>query len=311
MRVIRIDDISKLPVIEKKSVAAHGYFDAIHLGHQSLINKSIEIAKENDFYSAVITFFPNPHLLFARDMITNNFMDVTPMRNKLDIFESMGIDIVFVVNLLNFKNIGAKEYIHNFLAKVNIGHLVIGYDNSFGKDNAGNIDTIEKYIDGVMDYTICEPFLTDGYKVSTTRIKKLITDGNYLEVERLLGRNFKIKGRVFEGRRLGRTIGFPTANVYIGEDQFKPGRGVYATYAYVNGVKYNAMTNVGINPTVSDDNNIKIEVHLIDADVEIYHQSIEVEFISKVRDEVKFSSIDELKIQLEKDKETIKSLLLS
>jgi len=311
MRVIRIDDISKLPVIEKKSVAAHGYFDAIHLGHQSLINKSIEVAKEKDYNSAVITFFPNPHLLFARDMVTNNFMDVTPMRNKLDIFEKMGIDIVFVVNLLNFKSIGARDYIHNFLAKVNIGHLVIGYDNSFGKDNAGNIDTIEKYIEGVMDYTVCDPFLIDGYKVSTTRIKKLISEGDYQEVKRLLGRNFKIKGRVFEGRRLGRTIGFPTANVYLGEDQFKPGRGVYATYAYVNGVKYNAMTNVGINPTVSDDNNIKIEVHLIDADVEIYHQTIEVEFISKVREEVKFESIDELKSQLEKDKETIKNLLLS
>jgi riboflavin kinase/FMN adenylyltransferase len=276
-----------------------------------LINRSIEIAKEKDYYSSVITFFPNPHLLFGSDNSLVNFMDVTPMRNKLDIFEEMGIDIVFVVNLLNFRGVGAQNYITEFLEKINIGHLVIGYDNSFGKNNAGNIDTIESLIGDSMDYTVCEPFLVDGHKVSTTRIKEHIVNGDYEEVKRLLGRNFTIKGRVFEGRRLGRTIGFPTANVYLGEDQFKPGNGVYATYAYVRGKKYNAMTNVGVNPTVSEDSNTKIEVHLIDADVEIYHYQIEVEFISKVRDEVKFSDVEALKAQLEKDKENIKKLLLT
>ncbi len=309
MRVIRIDDIRKLPVIEKECVAAHGYFDAIHLGHQSLIKKSVSIAKEKGWNSAVITFFPNPHLLFSRGGSSSNFMDVTPIRNKLDVFDSMGVDIVFVVNLLNFRSINAKNYIHDFLAKINIAHLVVGYDNSFGKDNLGNIDTIGQLIDGAMEYTVCEPFLIDGFKVSTTRIKSHIRNGEYEKVKELLGRNFRIKGRVFEGRRLGRTIGFPTANVYLGEDQFRPGNGVYASYAYVNGVKYNAMTNVGVNPTVSNDNNIKIEVHLIDVDVEIYHQQIEVEFVKKMRDEKKFSSIDELKAQLENDRETIKKLL--
>jgi len=309
MRVIRIDDINRLPSIKEKCVAAHGYFDGIHLGHQHLIKKTIKIANVKGLKSSIITFYPNPHLLFTNFYQDNSFMEVTPLSQKVKLFEDMGIDIVFVVNLFNFKDIDVKSYIDDFIVKINIGHLVIGYDNAFGKNGEGNINTIGQLVDGKLEHTVCEPYLFEEEKVSTTRVKEFITNGDFENANKLLGRSFKVSGTVFEGRQLGRTLGFPTANIFLGDDQYRPGRGVFASYAYVNGCKYEAMTNVGVNPTVCDDNNIKIEVHFIDQDIDLYGKKVTVEFISKIREEKRFEKLEELKKQLNIDESIIKSLL--
>jgi riboflavin kinase/FMN adenylyltransferase len=214
--------------------------------------------------------------------------------------------VVVVPFTREFSILPAQEYIERFM--VNIFHphsIIIGYDHRFGQDRKGNLKLLEKY-SGIYNYELIEipPQLIDHAAVSSTKIRHAITAGRMEDASQMLGRNYAIKGTVIHGNKLGRTLGYPTANIQpLEPEQIIPANGIYAIQATYNGKPYNGMLSIGYNPTVSDKKELRIEANLFDFDKEIYGDALEILFIKKFRNELKFNSVEELSKQLHKDKE--------
>lgn len=283
-----------------KNVVALGKFDGVHIGHRELINKAVLIAKERNINSLVCTILP-----------LNTYKGITTEEKKEEIIKSLGADCVVKEYLTeDFKKLSPEEFVKNILLeKYNCAHVVVGYNFKFGAERSGNVSLLstlcEKYNIGI---TIIESVMqenTDGIlePVSSTRIRKLIENGNTCEIKKCLGRDFCMWGKVSEGKHLGRKIGFPTVNFYPDENDLIPKHGVYAVNLYIESREFWGITNVGINPTVEKGKNIKIETYIFNFDgSEIYGSDIRVKFIEFIRSEIKFESVEHLKMQIEKDK---------
>jgi len=276
--------------------AAIGNFDGVHLGHQKLIYE----CKRHGYKSAVLTFYPHPSVFLKK---IPNYPLVTPLEKKSDIIARFGVDYLIVIEFTEELSQMTKEEFISKLKLLNIKSIVCGYDFTFGRRAEGNISDLAKEF----EFYEVKKFVFDDVRVSSTYIRELISTGNVKEANRLLGRIFSITGKVKYGNQLGRLIGFPTANIDY-KNYFLPAPGVYFANVLVDGIPHLGMANIGHNPTFNFKDKLELEVHIFNFDEDIYDNTIEVFFLTKIRDEKKYASKEELINQLKADKETCLSL---
>ncbi len=289
MKSIFIKDKNFTPLPEPVC-AAIGNFDGVHLGHQKLI----EECKRHNLKSAVVTFYPHPSVFLKK---IPDYRLVTPLEHKAEILSRLGIDYLIVVEFDNeLAQMSKEDFIKN-MKFMNIQAFVAGYDFTFAKKAEGNIKDLAQNF----EFYEVKKFIFDDVRVSTTYIRELLTNGNVHEANRLLGRQFSIRGNVVFGSQNGRIIGFPTANIDY-KNYLLPASGVYFVNVKVDGIIYLGMCNIGHNPTIRYVEERRMEVNIFNLDEDIYGDNIEVIFVEKIRNETKFSSIEELRLQLCNDK---------
>ena len=306
-----LKDISEFEY-DKKSAVTVGTFDGIHLGHKEIIEKLNSVKDSKGLRSIVITFEPHPQIV-----LRNRVQDIkilSTLEEKLEIFKDLGIDIVYVINFTkDFSETTAEDFYKKYLIdKIGLNDLILGYDHMFGKNREGNFDTL-KTLSEKYDFTVdkVEEFKIDGEHISSTVIRHLLTEeGNVKKVNRILGRHYSLEGKVVAGKKLGKELGYPTANIDL-TNKYKliPKIGVYAAEVLIEGKKYFGMMSIGKNPTVTDDESIKLEVNIFDFDRDIYGKEIKVNLIEYIRDEKKFDSLEDLKKQMSLDEESSKKII--
>ncbi len=302
-------DINNLPAFNK-AVITVGTFDGVHKGHRVIINEVVSHAQKVGGESVLITFDPHPRkLLFPNEPLGI----ITPLEDKERLLQEAGISHIIVVPFTKeFSNLSAREYVEQFLVgKFNPHSIVIGYDHHFGHDRLGNIEMLKEYAP-VYNYELIEipAQLIDAAAVSSTRIRNAIKEGKVADAAQMLGRNYSIKGTVVHGNKLGRTIGYPTANIDPQDkEQSIPAIGVYTIQARHNDKLYGAMMSIGYNPTVTDKKEVRIEANIFDFDLDIYGDELEIVFIERLRNEQKFPSLDALIDQLHVDKKDSLAIL--
>lgn len=284
-----------------------GNFDGIHRGHQELIKESVDFSKKNGFKSVVFTFANHPANYFKPGHVKK----IVNNKDKMDVMKSLGVDIYLNMPFDDrMTKISAEEYVKDILLhKLHAKKVVIGHDFTFARKKEGNADTMsylgKKY---GFDVEVVSPVKVDGERISSTSIRKLIESGEVDEANRLLARRFSVEGEVIHARQLGRTMGFPTANILYDKDMVIPAIGVYATAVEVDKKLYMGATSVGKNPTVTDEDKITIETYILNFDEDIYGKILKVGFVKRLRGEIKFSGLDELRNQLDKDVVNVKEV---
>ena len=278
---------------------ALGFFDGVHIAHQKVISKAVDFAKENNLKSAVITFKKSPAVYFKNTEIKS----ITSLSDRLKLIENMGIDYAFVIDFEKIAKFDAYDYVKNVIVKyLTPKAIVTGFNHTFGLNKSGNnelLKTLENEF-GFKYFEIGQETL-NGNIVSSTLIKKYLSEGDVLSANKMLGRNFSVENKVEKGEQLGRTLGFKTANLIYPKNITDVKNGVYGASVLYNGEKFKGILNLGVKPTVSNLNKRILEVNIFDFDKDIYGEDIVVEFEEKIRDEKKFSSIEELKLQIKKD----------
>jgi len=292
--------------IENSTSATIGNFDGVHIGHKKILTAIKKEAKQQGLSSCVITFHPHPQKVLQNIDIPL----LVPIRERLKLLEEQGIDVVACYTFTkDIAKISAQDFVTDILVgKLNLKHLIVGPDFSFGRKREGNLSLLNKMgSEYGFDTEVVETALLDGEIVSSTSIRNLVREGNLIKAGKFLGYNFYIEGQVKEGERRGRQIGFPTANLETDWD-ILPKVGVYATLANVDGTKYQSITNIGFRPTFGH-SELLIETHIFDFNQDIYKKRIKVEFVDRVRDEQKFNGPEALVEQIKKDVEKVKEIL--
>ena len=298
MEIFNISDISEIKKENKKRVVALGFFDGIHKAHQKIIGSAVVEATEKGFKSAVITLDKSPKEYFGK----TSEESLTPTNKKNELLTNLGVDEVYYLEFNEkLQNLSAEEFINNILKKLNVDKVFCGFDYRFGYKGLGTPDLIK---DNGIEVMVQEKQKIDEEKISTTVLKEFVKKGEFSKYKEYTGRYYSISGLVVKGRQLGRTINFPTANLELDGKYLLPEtNGVYITKIKVNNNIYKSVTNIGYNPTVSDEKNKKfIETHILDFDEDIYGEKIEIYFYEFLRKEQKFESFDHLKEQLKLDK---------
>ncbi|MFM1650865.1 bifunctional riboflavin kinase/FAD synthetase [Brevibacillus sp. B_LB10_24] len=279
---------------------ALGYFDGVHIGHRRVIQKAIDVAALSGWRSAVMTFDPHPREVLGQTGYTRY---LTPLEEKLEQIEKMGVDIVYIVTFdIPFSSIYPEDFINEFLMPLQVKHVVVGFDYTFGYRGMGTALTLQEKSAGRYGLDIIGPVNRLGEKVSSTVIREYLHDGDVEQARLLLGRPYKVKGTVVHGDKRGRSIGFPTANIRVDKPYLIGKNGVYGVRFTLEGRAYQGVMNVGIKPTFELEKKLKsLEVHLFDFDEDIYGKEVEVEFLFFMRDEQKFAGVESLIAQIEQD----------
>jgi len=284
-------------------VVTLGVFDGVHIGHQQVIQKTINLANKKNGKSIILTFDRHPKSF----LVQTQQSCITSLEHRLLLFEKLGVDISVVLEFnKKIAEISAEDFITKILyewlgAKV----VVLGFNCSFGKDRRGNASMVRDYAEKYgFEVVTCDPLEFEGEITSSTTIRKHIIQGNLQKARGMLGRRVSVFGTVIKGSGRGKGLGFPTANLNL-HHEIKPPSGVYATKVFLEGREYNAITNIGTCPTFGEsahNDGPVVEVHIIDFNESIYGKDLEVQFLYKLREETRFESTDELKMQLERDK---------
>ena len=285
-------------------VIATGFFDGVHIGHRHVISTLIDEARRRGDESMVVTFWPHPRNVLQDD--ARNLRLLTSLDEKTELLKGLGVDHVEVLPFTKeFSRLTSRQYIHEYLVgRFGCRAILLGYDNRLGSDLAGP-DEIGKIAEAEgVDVILCSRIeIPGGLVISSTKIRKAISSGCIEEANQMLGYEYSLLGVVVAGNQLGRTIGFPTANMQLYEPlKLVPGNGVYKVRVEAVGRILAGMCNIGLRPTVSHDTRLTIETNIFDFDEDIYGLPIKVTFLRKIRDEHRFSSIGELKAQLEQDR---------
>lgn len=278
---------------------ALGSFDGLHLGHMHLIDKTIKLSRKNNVKSMICTFENHPLSVINKEICPKLIMNND---TKISLLEDTGIDVVNIAKFdEEFMKITPEDFIKNMVECYNAKGIVIGFNYRFGYKNLGDVEMLQKYSTklGYKLY-VCEAINIDNEVVSSSKIRHLIAEGNIIKANELLGRPHSITGNVIKGKQIGRTIGFPTVNLNYNKEYILPKGGVYYTVVEYNSYLYKAITNIGYNPTV-EGGKLSVETHIVNFDKQIYGETVKINFISRIRDEVKFNTIGELKQQLVKD----------
>ncbi len=293
-----------------RPVITLGAFDGVHLGHLEILKKICSTAIEKDGESVVVTFWPHPRMV-----INHNYPIklLNTLEEKIALIGKTGIQHLMVLPFTDdFSNLSSLEFVEKILVeKLNVYHLIVGYNHHFGKNREGNYDRISEY---ALTYGFTAEKLDAQYveneKVSSTLIRNALQSGLVELANKYLGYTFSITGFVISGAKLGRTLGFPTANIKVNND-FKliPHNGVYAVEAMVNNKLLKGMMNIGFRPTVNSEPKLTLEVHLFNFNDDIYDQEITVYFKQWVRNEIRFRNLDQLIQQLSVDKTTVMKIL--
>jgi riboflavin kinase/FMN adenylyltransferase len=287
--------------LQYKTYIALGSFDGLHKGHMKLVKEAKKMAKENNGKSMVFTFKDHPLNVINKEIAPKILLD-NPSKAK--ILEKNGVDIV---NFIDFDKecmeLSPEDFIKKMLYYYNADGFVVGFNYRFGYKNLGDIELLNKMSQEFnFNLNVVSPVKYLNEVISSSKIRHiLIDDGNVDKAKKMLGRNYFLKGNVVRGKQLGRKLGFPTVNLNYNTKYVLPRGGVYYTLIEYKNKLYKGITNVGYNPTV-EDKKLNIETHILDFHEDIYGEDIIIYFSKRIRDEKKFSSLEELKQQLEKDK---------
>ena len=284
-------------VDDKPDVTCIGAFDGVHLGHQALINMAKSISTKYQ----ILTFDPVPKKYFN---IMHRLLSTKDM--KIDILSRFNPESVIFLNFEDVKDLNPKDFCNILEKKLNTKSIVVGKDFKFGKNREGDFNFLIKYF-GKSNVHVLNDYVVNDSKISSTLIKSTINQGNLDLANQYLGYSYKLKGTVMHGNRMGHQIGFPTANISIDINLVVPKFGVYEVVVIKDDKTYKGVMNIGNRPTVSNDLKLSYEVHILDFDEDIYGSFLEVEFVSFIRDEIKFDNIEELKNQISIDIESIKN----
>jgi riboflavin kinase/FMN adenylyltransferase len=295
-----------------KPVVTIGTFDGVHLGHQKVILRLQEFAKQHNGETVIFTFHTHPRLVTSPN--ENNLRLLTTLKEKINLFKKYGIDHLIIYTFdKEFSELSYSEFVEKILVeKIGTHCLVVGYDHKFGKNREGGFEYL-KNCARKFNFEIerLDALLVDTDSVSSTKIRNALQNGEIEKANQYLGYRFTLHGKVVEGKQMGRKLGYPTANIEA-SDKYKiiPGYGVYAVKIELNGADYKGMLNIGTRPTFNNNaDNRSIEVNIFDFEADVYGKEITLQFAGKIRDEQKFGSIEMLVNQLEKDKKTALSIL--
>ena len=307
MRIFNsFDEVDKISF----PVLTIGTFDGVHIGHQKIIQQLKKEALQLGGESVLFTFYPHPRMVLFPD--AHGLQLLTTQEEKLKFLEVCGIDNVIVQPFtFDFSRLTAMEFVRDYLVnKLHVKKLIIGYDHQFGKNREGSIDFLRTLAD-VYEFEVIEIPAQDidDVNVSSTKIRNALKSGDVDTACNYLGRPYSLTGTVVHGKELGRTIGFPTANIHVSDDtKLIPANGVYAVRVNVGTAFFNGMLNIGNRPTVNSTVDRSIEVHIFDFDSLIYDAKITIEFIRFIRQEKEFSSIEVLRSQLQEDEQAIRAI---
>ncbi len=286
-----------------KTIVTLGTFDGVHCGHQYILNKLISTAKTLNMESLVLTFFPHPRMVLNKD---KTIKMINTIDEKIELLSKSGIDNLVIQPFdSTFSSLTGEEFTKKVLVDIfNVQKIIIGYDHRFGKGGSCDINDLEsfglKYGFEVEQISAQE---INDVSVSSTKVRQALSEGNIRDANTYLGYPFYITGNVIKGKQLGRTIGFPTANIKPAEDyKLIPQKGVYIVKVEIDTIEYPAMLNIGTNPTVGE-NKLTIEANILNFEGDIYDKEVKVSFYDRIRNEQKFNSLEELKQQLFVDKQ--------
>lgn len=287
---------------QKKTILTLGTFDGVHIGHQSILDKLKKATHHGYYESVVLTFFPHPRMVLQQD---TSIKLLNTIDEKAELLDKFGIDNLIIHPFdAAFSNLSAEEFVKEILVdRLNIHKIIIGHDHRFGKNRTADISDLilfgKKYGFEVEQINAHE---IDEIAISSTKIRKALMEGNIQLANQFLGYSYFISGKVIEGKKIGRTLGFPTANIQINESyKLLPKNGVYIVFSEINDIPYFGMMNIGNNPTIGE-NEQSIEVHYFDMSENIYNKKLKISILEHIRDERKFNSLSDLQAQLEKDK---------
>lgn len=292
--------------LDKPSNITIGMFDGIHYGHKRVLNQLKEFPNK---LNIVITFSNHPSSYFNPD---KTYKLLFNQEEKLNFFKNIGIDIVYIIEFNQvIADYPANKFVEEILIKkLNCKNLILGYDNRFGKNREGTIEFVREHYSTEINSSKIEPYLLDNEIVSSSIIKDFILQGMIHKANKFLGFNYFINGRVIKGKELGSKLGFSTANLSIDANKLIPKNGVYLVKVKLNLQEYYGLTNIGVRPTVNSNlKDISIETHILDFNENIYGYDIQIEFLSKIREEKKFKSVEELKKQVLDDIQYTKKLI--
>jgi riboflavin kinase/FMN adenylyltransferase len=297
-------DVNEVPK-DPKTVITVGTYDGLHLAHRQVLDKVTMLAKEKNYRSFIVTFEPHP-----QEVLKNKTPDIkllTAIDEKLRLFEKAGIENVLVIKFTEeFSKTEAREFYQKYLSgSIGVSDIVIGYDHLFGRNREGSFETL-KALGKEFGFEIhrVEEIDVEGRPVSSTRIRHALAEGNIEEANKLLGYEYGFDGVVVEGDKVGRTIGYPTVNLKpVKENKVMPKEGIYCVRVIHNGLEYYGMMYHGFRPTLSEGVKRALEVHIFGFDKTVYGEKITISFLTRLRDDKKFSGKEELIAQIDKDKE--------
>lgn len=286
----------------KKTIITIGTYDGVHLGHKSILEKMKNATLKNIYESVVLTFFPHPRMVLQQD---SSIKLLNTIDEKATLLEKFGIDNLIIHPFDEaFSNLTAEEFVKEILVdKLNIHKIIIGHDHRFGKNRSADINDLisfgKKYDFEVEQISAKE---IDEIAISSTKIRKALLEGNIKLANEYLGYPYFISGKVIEGKKIGRTIGFPTANILLSENyKLLPKNGVYVVSSFIKNELRYGMMNIGNNPTLGE-NEQSIEVHFFELNEDIYNENLQISILEHIREEHKFNSLTALQTQLKIDK---------
>ena len=288
----------------KDSVVTIGTFDGVHLGHQKIIKRLVAIAHAEQLQALVLTFFPHPRMVVQKD---TSIKLINTIDEKADLIQDLGVDhLVIKAFTKDFSRLTSLEYVRDVLVnKLHVKHIIVGYDHHFGRNRTANIKDLKEF-GAFYGFKVTEITAQEvgDVAVSSTKIRSALAEGSIKVANQFLGYNFMLNGTVVKGKGLGNTIQFPTANLQI-EESYKliPKKGVYLVQSIIDAQLVYGMLNIGTNPTVSDANEISVEVFFFDFNQTLYGTALNIQFLDRIRDEIKFSGLLVLKVQLEQDQQ--------
>ena len=290
-------------------VVTIGTFDGVHLGHQKILQSLLDEAQRMDGESVLLTFYPHPRMILYPE--SHGMKLLQTQAEKMEKLAEFGLQNLIIYPFsFDFSRLTALEFVRDILVnKLHVRKIVIGYDHQFGKNREGNIQYLKDIADTYEFEVIEIPAQDiDEVKISSTKIREALLKGDVKRAAVFLGQCYQLSGKVIRGRAMGRTIGYPTANIEVNSDlKLVPGIGVYAVEVYVEGKTLRGMLNIGRRPTVVSTDNVNLEVHILDFQEDIYDKMITLRFIERVRDEQKFESVEALKQQLQKDEKFVRT----
>lgn len=278
-----------------------GIFDGVHIGHQSIIKKLNAIARRKNLESAILTFWPHPRTIFNPD---DDLKFLNTIEEKIYLLEKKGVQNLFLKEFdEEFRNLTGEEFVKQVLVeKLNVKHLIIGHDHTFGKNRSGDFSLLQK-MSSEYDFEVEQVEAVDfkDKHISSTQIRNALLEGNVKEANEMLGYVYSVSGKVVHGKKIGRTIGYPTANIAADPAKLLPKKGAYIVDVFVKNKHYKGMLSIGTNPTVNG-NSLSTEVYILDFNGDIYDEIISVNFRDFLHDEIKFESLEKLIERLDEDK---------
>ena len=286
----------------KPSVITIGTFDGVHIGHTKIINQLTTLSLKNNLISILLSFFPHPKMVLQND---NELKLINTIQEKEGLLNSLNLDYLIIKEFTKeFSRLSALEFVRDILVnKLNAKHIIIGYDHHFGRNRTANIEQLKEFGE-LYDFKVTEILAQDidDIAISSTKIRKALINGEIKLANKFLGYNFFFSGDVVHGNNIGKTISFPTANIKVNQPyKLIPKNGVYIVKTIIDNQTTFGMMNIGYNPTFNGKQK-SIEIHFLNFTKNIYHKNLTIEMIMRIRNEIKFNSVEDLKKQLEQDK---------